>query len=287
MSAGTTSPAIELGPSSVLGRLAVDPRVAFTGFSAGVIQLMHPAVSAGVLDHSAFFSDPFDRIYRSIPRIVRSITEPDSEARCRAVRDYHKPIKGTDAHGARYSALDPDVYWWTHATFVWAFLSAADRFHHAPPRGAERERYYAESVEWWRRYGLSMRPVAPDLASFEAEFDRVCREDLEWTRAAELSLRVRRIVVPNVPKAVSDALSVPGTPLVRLLMVGGLPRTVRERFPIPWTTLDEVRYHAAVLALRNAGRLCPDRLAQRHGRDLMARLESTTRLASETAHARY
>ena len=59
---------VPLGPDSVLGRLANDPRLAFTGFSLGVLQLMHPAVSAGVIQHSEFFSDPFDRIYRSTPR---------------------------------------------------------------------------------------------------------------------------------------------------------------------------------------------------------------------------
>jgi len=50
---------IPLGPNSVLGRLANDPRIGFTGFSLGVLQLMHPAVSAGVIDHSDFFNDPF------------------------------------------------------------------------------------------------------------------------------------------------------------------------------------------------------------------------------------
>lgn len=276
-----TTGAVELGRDSVLGRLAADPRIAFTGFSAGVLQLMHPAVSAGVLDHSAFFSDPFDRIYRSIPRIVNSIVAPDSRERAVRVRDYHRTIKGTDAHGRRYHALDPDVYWWTHATFVWAFLSAADRFHPRPPKGQERERYYQESLEWWERYGLSMRPAQPDLASFEADFERTCRDELEWTRAARLSVRVRSIEVAGLPRRANQLLSVPGAPLVRLLITGGLPEVVRERFDVEWSAADRLAYDGIALAVRNVGRFVPDRVAVDHGLRLMAKLERTTQLRME------
>lgn len=272
---------LRLGPDSVLGRLASDPRIAFTGFSAGVIQLMHPAVSAAVLEHSDFFTDPFDRIYRSIPRIVNSITEPDSLERAVRVRDYHRDIKGVDADGHRYHALDPDVYWWTHATFVWAFLAAADRFHHRPPAGAERERYYAESVEWWSRYGMTMRPVAPDLATFEADFVRTCREDLQWTRAADLSLRLKRVEVPGASRRANELLSRPLTPLTRLVMVGGIPATVRDRFPIPWSPADQRCYDLVARTMRTLGRAAPDGWVQRRGRHLMRQLERSTALASE------
>ncbi len=272
---------VELGPDSVLGRLAADPRIGFTGFSAGVLQLMHPAVSAGVLDHSEFFSDPFDRIYRSIPRIVNSIVAPDSRERAVRVRDYHRDIKGLDAHGRRYHALDPDVYWWTHATFVWAFLAAADRFHPRPPTGAERERYYAESLEWWRRYGLSDRPAQPDLASFEADFERICRDELEWTKAARISMKVKRIEVAGFSRRLNRAASVPGAPLVRLLITGGLPAVVRDRFDIAWSGSEQRTYDAVALAVRTGGRLVPDRAAVDYGLRLMARLERTTSLVKE------
>lgn len=276
-----TTESIELGPDSILGRLAADPRIGFTGFSAGVLQLMHPAVSAGVLDHSAFFSDPFDRIYRSIPRIVNSIVAPDSRERAAKVREYHRDIKGTDAHGNRYHALDPDVYWWTHMTFVWAFLSAADRFHPHPPTGAERERYYAESLEWWSRYGLSMRPAQPDLASFEADFDRVCREDLEWTKAARLSMKVQKIEVVGMSPQMNRLLSIPGAPLVRLVLTGGLPELVRERFDIEWSRLDRLSYDALALSVRTGGRFVSDDAATAYGRRLMNKLERTTTLVKE------
>ena len=34
------------------------------------------------------------------------------------MRDYHRTIKGVDKHGRPYSALNPDTFFWAHATFV-------------------------------------------------------------------------------------------------------------------------------------------------------------------------
>jgi uncharacterized protein (DUF2236 family) len=274
---------LQLGPRSVLGRLANDPRIGFTGFSLGVLQLMHPAVSAGVIDHSDFFNDPFDRIFRSLPRIIASITAPDSEARAVRIRDYHRDIKGTDPQGERYHALDPDVFWWTHMTFVWGFLKAADRFHHRPPRGSERELYYAESVEWWRRYGLSMRPVAPNLSEFHDQFDEICRRDLEWTLAAERAMAVNRLEIPMVPVFASRLASLPGTPLARLMLVGGIPKVVRDRFDIPWSWSQQQAYRAVARGVRNAGRAVPDGVAQFTNALMLKRLGAATQLASAPA----
>lgn len=271
---------IPLGPNSVLGRLANDPRIGFTGFSLGVLQLMHPAVGAGVIDHSDFFNDPFDRIYRSLPRIIASVTAPDSEERAARIRDYHREIKGTDGQGRRYHALDPDVFWWTHMTFVWGFLTAADRFHHRPPHGGERQRYYAESVEWWQRYGLSMRPVAPDLASFLAEFDHICEHELEWTPAAARAMKVSRLEVPMVPSIASRLASIPGTPLARLCLVGGLPPIIRERFDISWSWSQEQAYRAFARSVRNAGRAVPDGIARYTNTLMLKRMGASTQLAS-------
>ena len=274
---------IELGPRSVLGRLATDWRMGLTGLSAGLLQLMHPGLGAGVVDHSAFFTEPFDRIARSVPRIVASIVAPDSAARAREIRDYHRDVKGHDHHGNRYHALDPGTYWWAHATFTWGFLAAADRFHHRPPRGAARHRYYAESVEWYRRYQLSTRPVPPDLPSFTAEFDRICAEELELTPAADRAVDIAlhgRLDVPMLPAPVARVLAVPATPLARLLTIGGLPAVVRRRFDIPWTTSDRRAYRAMILAARNGGRLLPERLTTPAHVAMLRRVGASTELAS-------
>jgi uncharacterized protein (DUF2236 family) len=63
----------QLRPGSMLWRWAGDRRIGLTGLSAGILQLMHPAIGAGVVEHSAFFTDPWDRILRSIPEIIGKV----------------------------------------------------------------------------------------------------------------------------------------------------------------------------------------------------------------------
>ena len=276
-------PATEtLGPRSILGRLASDPGIALTGFPLGILQLMHPAVSAGVLQHSDFLDDPFDRIYRSVPRIVASITAPDREARAVRIRDYHRDIKGYDAHGARYHALDPDVFWWTHMTFVWGFLQVSERFHHRPLTSAQRRRFYAESVTWWRSYGLSERPVAPDLESFLTEFDRICRDGLEATEAAVRAISGRRFRFPLLPGAADAVLGPAVTPALRKLTYGQLPAVARDRLGIDWTAADRIAFETLVHGLRLSDRIVPGPAARRANTLILRRLGATTRLASES-----
>ena len=129
-----------LGAGSLLWEVAGDPRGLIPGTAAGIMQLMLPGLGAGVSDHSNFFDDPYDRIFRSIPYIWRSIFADDEQgaARGREIRDFHPDIKGVDHHGDRYHALDPDVFWWAHATFTWEFFRARELYFPRPLRRAER-----------------------------------------------------------------------------------------------------------------------------------------------------
>ena len=65
--------------------------------------------------------------------------------------------------GRRYSALRPETFWWAHATFQFSVEQVADRFDGHRLTDEERERLYRDGIEWYRRYGVSMRPV-PTIA---------------------------------------------------------------------------------------------------------------------------
>ena len=77
--------------------------------------------------------------------------------------------------GGRYHALDPDTYFWAHATFVEQVLYFADTFVKRLSR-AEKEQIYLESKTWYRRYGVSDRPMPTDYAEFEQYWDRMLDE---------------------------------------------------------------------------------------------------------------
>ncbi|OWY58568.1 hypothetical protein B7486_79270, partial [cyanobacterium TDX16] len=151
----------------------------------GIMQLMLPGLGAGVTDHSNFFDDPYDRIFRSIPYIWGSIFSEgeDAEQRGHQIRDFHPDIKGTDDQGRRYHALDPEIFWWAHATFTWEFFRAQELYFPGRLSRAEQEQLYGETVTWFRRYGVSDRAVPPTVDAFWLRFDEICEHELERTPA--------------------------------------------------------------------------------------------------------
>lgn len=253
-----------LGPESLLWRYAGDHRLALTGLSAGLLQLMHPAIGAGVAQHSNFFEDPWDRILRSVPQILGVVYEADPEVLGHRVRDYHRSIRGVDHLGRRYSALNPATFWWAHATFQYSVETVVDRFDTKRLRPAEREDLYLDGVEWYRRYGVSMRPVPRDHPEFRSEWKRVCDEVLEMTPAAEravdMALRNRTLGAPFLPWWTKPLQPFVVTPLLQLTAIGGLPARVRRRFGIPWRIDHQVEYRAMQVAVREWFRWLPEPL---------------------------
>jgi uncharacterized protein (DUF2236 family) len=119
---------LPIGPDSLTWRWLGDRRLLLFLARTGTLQNMHYAVGAALQDHSDFFADPWDRLLRSIPPILGVIYDPPEMATAIAVRDYHKDLKGTDPKGRRYHALNPEVYWWTHATFIEVIVAMNDHF---------------------------------------------------------------------------------------------------------------------------------------------------------------
>lgn len=259
-----TGSGVILGPDSLLWRYAGDTRIAFLGGTIGLLQLMHPAIGAGVLQHSNFFEDPSDRVFRSLPRILGAVYDDPAADTGREVRDFHRSIKGIDDDGRSYHALDSATFWWAHATFQFMAEQVVDRFDRHRLTTREREQLYQEGVEWYRRYGVSDRAVPVDRDAFQAEWDRVCTEVLEMNDAVRFVLDM--LAAPKLPRwqdragIPAWALPLANTPLARrlaarpsrLAAVGGLPAVVRERFDIRWTRRDQAELDLIEVAVRRA-----------------------------------
>ena len=261
---------IELGPDSLLWRWAGDTRIAFMGATIGLLQLLHPAIGAGVLEHSDFFGDPYGRVFRSLPRILGAVYDgPEANDTGRQVRDFHRTIKGVDEQGRRYHALDPETFWWAHATFQYMAEQVADRFDRHQLTPDEREQLYQEGREWYRRYGVSDRSLPPDRAAFQEKWDSYCTDVLEINAAASWVLHALRQPVLSAEPLLPPQLAllrplVKTGPvrysvfrIVRLCGFGGLPPIVRERFGIEWSGVDAVALDGLELAVRNAWPFVP------------------------------
>jgi uncharacterized protein (DUF2236 family) len=257
----------QLGPDSWLWRWAGDNRIAFMGGTIGLLQLMHPAIGAGVMEHSDFFEDPYGRVFRSLPRILGTVYDgPEATGTGKEVRDFHKPIKGTDDQGRSYHALDPATFWWAHATFQFMAEQVADRFDAHRLRPEQREELYLDGVEWYRRYGVSDRAVPATRADFELAFEQVCLRDLEMNPAVEFVLDLLHhpkplefvgLLAPLTPVMALPPWRQVTANAVRLSAIGGLPATVRQRFGIPWGIQDQIQLDALELVVAQAWRLVP------------------------------
>lgn len=134
---------------------------------------MHPAVGQSLQQVSNFLDDPMDRFLRSIPPIMGVIYDDPESRTGQLVRDFHREVKGELPDGSRYHALDPDTFWWTHATFIDAVISL-EEFFGTPLTCAQKDQMIREGVTWWQQYGLSMRPVIDNYADFRAYWDHCC-----------------------------------------------------------------------------------------------------------------
>jgi len=264
-----------LDHNSLLWRWAGDMRIAFEGGAAGLLQTMHPAIGYGLIDHSNFFEDPVDRVFRSLPGILGTVYHHDGSTTGAAVRDYHRDIKGEMPDGRRYHALSPETYWWAHATFQRMVDRVATYWDTYELTGADFEQLYAEGCTWYRRYGVSDAPVPVGRAAFEAEFERYCTEVLEPNPASDhLISFIKRSAIPDMsssphfpaPPGLSPvanrllpmrATRVGLAPPMRLTIFGGLPEVVRDRFQIRWTRTDDRAYRAVRATIRRAWPLVP------------------------------
>ena len=167
--------ALPLGPQSLVWRYFGDNRMYLIGPRPAVLQNMLAELGQGVLDHSVFFDDTAARVKRSLPPIFMTVYGSDDDNPGQQVRDFHTGIKGTMPDGARYHALDPETYFWAHATFVDQVLYFADTFVKRLSR-EEKERIYLESKTWYRRYGVSDRVMPAGYDEFEQYWSRMIDE---------------------------------------------------------------------------------------------------------------
>lgn len=265
-----------LGPDSLLWRWAGDMRIAFEGGSAGLLQTMHPAIGQGLIDHSDFFDDPVDRVFRSLPGILGTVYGgPDAEATGLSVRDFHREIKGALPDGRRYHALQPETFWWAHATFQRMVDRIAMHWDPHELTTCESEQLYAEGCEWYRRYGMTGAVVPPDRQAFEREVQRYCAEVLAPNPASDYLIEfINRRAIPDMSaspdypahprlRPLTDRLlpTLPAraalAPPMRLVIFGGLPPIVRDRFDIRWSRLDESAYRSIRAGIRASWRYTP------------------------------
>ena len=219
------------GPASVAWRLDREAALLLgAGPRALLLQLAHPAVAAGVAEHSDFRRDPWRRLdgtLRSYLRIVYGST-PAARAEIRRLNTLHRGIQG-----AGYTARDPALSLWVHATLIDSTL-AANAAWAGPLPPADAERFYAEMRPIGAAFGIPDADNPADLAGFRAYVDRMLGPDgpvhVDAT-ARDLAEAILHPPLPGVlarlpvPTALYDWTLWPSLDL--------LPATVRAEYGFP------------------------------------------------------
>lgn len=246
--------ALPLGPQSLVWKYFGDNRMYLIGPRPAVLQNMLAELGQGVLDHSVFFADTSARIKRSLPPIYRTVYGDETDNTGTQVRDFHHGIKGDMPDGSRYHALDPDTYYWAHATFVEQVLYFADTFVKRLS-DAEKEQIYLESKTWYRRYGVSDRPMPATYAEFEQYWDRMLNDVAVPHKSARYGVGYVTRGFP-CPKGVHPAIwRVVATvfdPAAAFLTTGGLPPRARDLLDLPWSERQERNYQRFAAFWRSA-----------------------------------
>jgi uncharacterized protein (DUF2236 family) len=148
------------GPGSVTWRVHADPSMLVGGIAALLLQALHPPTMAGVADHSSYREDPFGRLARTSSFVVGTTygSTVAAERLVKVVRAVHRKVHGTTPDGVPYSAGDPDLITWVHATEVSSFLAAHQRFVPFPVRGDAADRYYHEMAVVAEKLGATWVP---------------------------------------------------------------------------------------------------------------------------------
>ena len=152
------------GPASEAWRLNREAMLLLgAGPRALLLQLAHPLVAAGVEEHSDFRADPWRRLQATLRSYLAIVYGTTTEARAeiRRLNGLHRSIAGRG-----YTARDPNLSLWVHATLVDTTIAAYDAWLE-PLSRERRARYYEETLPIGRAFGVPADLIPADLEAFE------------------------------------------------------------------------------------------------------------------------
>ena len=211
-----------------------------------LMQVAHPLIAAGVAEHSDFGEGAtgyLRRSYRTINAMLE-LTFGSSEvvkARADAINQIHQRVHGQLAdegtalpHGTAYSATDPSLLQWVHATLIETQLSCYQLFV-GDLSQSERNAYCAEAAQVGPLLGIpeGLLPAPED--------------DLRKYLDSMLSSGV--IEVTDTARRLASALLKPPGFFLKVMLAPGrlttaalLPKSLRDAYRLPWGPAHQRRF---------------------------------------------
>ena len=251
--------------SDVSRRINAERLLLLAWIRAILLQFAHPLIAAGVADHSSFRGGPraaFARLRATVGAMLALTFGRDAErdAALEAIRAIHRRVAGAlpiecgpFAAGTRYSAEDPALLTWVHATLIESMVIVYEDLI-GPLSSADRDSYCADAAE-----------LAVDLGALP---DVVPRSWNELRAYIDHRYASGEIIVGPQALTLSGALLSPRglgrlvAPAMSLVASGLLPDKVRSQYGFVWNRGRATRFAQVMSSLRWLRRMVPSFVAQ-------------------------
>lgn len=230
-------------PESMVRLLGNSPVTPFLGGGAAVLlQVAHPLVAYGVVQHSGYDRDLWRRLTGTLRALylIAFGDRQEADAAGAAVRAVHARVRGTTrealgpfAAGTLYSASDPDLMLWVHATLVQSSLGAFEQFVR-PLRDEERERYLREMNLVAELFGTPRKALPRNFRDFRTYYDGQLSSD-----AITVTAPAREVasVILAAPLPTPLRLLAPAHRLATSYL---LPERLRDEYDLRWSSLHQL-----------------------------------------------
>src|SRR3954454_3288426 len=147
-------------PESLIWKVSRERAVLLHGPAAAVLQVAHPRIGLGVMQHSGFADDPTSRLHRTLDAVyaIAFGTVAEANAAAKRVARRHASVRGdAAAHSVpgapNYSAGEIDLLMWVVATLVWSSVTGYERSVGSLTDG-DKKKFYADMRVLGTFFGL-------------------------------------------------------------------------------------------------------------------------------------
>lgn len=220
-----------------------------------LLQVAHPLVAAGVTSHSDFHEDLWKRLIHTLNALYLIVygSKAEADAVGERVRCVHDRVRGRTAEplgpfpaGTRYSASDPELMAWVHATLVETSLTLYTRFVRRLS-DEQMDAYYRDMALVARIFGTPADAISPTLREFRRFFaERLSSPEISVSEPAR---RVAQVILraSSLPRPLRLI-----APVHRLSTAALLPPRLREEYGLDWSLRRALALRGGAESLRLA-----------------------------------
>jgi uncharacterized protein (DUF2236 family) len=236
---------------------------------AFILQVSHPVINSAVTVEKKYLYDPWGRARGSLELLWPVVySRPDRAiAMGHKLRELHRQIKGTDARGHKFHALDPEAYSWVHLTGFAATMTLHELFG-APLSAEERARHFDEWKQLGALLGIKPRFIPQTEQAYWQEYNRIIEQRLDADNEALRDLLdkdhfakwpVHPALEGKLPRWLWRLLMTAPSRMAHIITKATLPERFREKAGLRLSGTDRFIFRAFVRLVRTLHPLVPEK----------------------------